>query len=124
MSWKLKEDVGINARCGVYFLQTSLKNENRILWDSYNAIREIEQTFCILKSELDLRPVFHQKDENTMAHLHLALLAYWIVNSIRHQLKKKWIHHQWNEIVRIMNTQKAVTTMAQNHYNKKLFRTE
>ena len=35
------------------------------------------------------------------------------VNSIRHQLKKKGIHHQWNEIVQIMNTQKVVTTLAQ-----------
>jgi hypothetical protein len=114
MTWKLKPAADINAGCGVYFLQTSLVNENRIIWDSYNTIRDIEQTFEILKSELDMRPIFHQKDENTMAHLHLARLAYWVVNTIRHQLKEKGIHHQWNEIVRIMNTQKAVTTLAQN----------
>ena len=62
-----------------------------------------------------MRPIFYQKDENTMAHLHLALLAYWVVNTIRHQLKKGGIHCQWNEIVRIMNTQKAVSTLAQNN---------
>ena len=61
-----------------------------------------------------MRPIFHQKDENTMAHLHLALLVYWVVNTIRHQLKKEGINCQWNEIVRIMNTQKTVTTIAQN----------
>ncbi|MDR0795762.1 MAG: IS1634 family transposase [Tannerella sp.] len=114
MTWKFKAEVEINAGCGIYFLQTSLDNESRILWDSYNTIRDIEQTFAILKSELDLRPIFHQKDENTMAHLHLAILAYWVVNSIRHQLKETGINHQWNEIVRIMNTQKAITTTAQN----------
>jgi hypothetical protein len=51
----------------------------------------------------------------------LRLLAYWIVNTVRFLLKKEEktinkdpIHWQWKEIVRIMNTQKAVTTLAQN----------
>jgi len=115
MSWKIKQDLNMNARCGVYFLGTSLKNENRILWDSYNTIREIEDTMRILKTDLDMRPIFHKKDDSTMAHLHLALLAYWVVNTIRYQLKKEGINHCWSEIVRIMNTQKAVTTTAQNN---------
>lgn len=115
MTWKEKPDVDMDAGCGIYFLQTSVNNENKILWDSYNVIREIENTFRVLKTDLDMRPIFHQKDESTMAHLHLALLAYWVVNTIRFQLKKEGINHQWNEIVRIMNTQKAVTTLAQNN---------
>jgi hypothetical protein len=49
-----------------------------------------------------------------MAHLHLGLQAYWVVNTIRHQLKKEGIHSGWREIVRTMNTQKAVTTLTQN----------
>jgi hypothetical protein len=96
-------------------LGTSLKNENKILWDSYNIIREIEATMRVLKTDLDMRPIFHKKDDATMAHLHLALLAYWVVNTIRYQLKKEGINHQWIEIVRIMNTHKAVTTTAQNN---------
>jgi len=116
MSWKQKTDTEVNARSGIYFLRTSLKKEdNQILWDSYNTIRDIEATFRVLKTDLQMRPIFHRKDENTMAHLHLALLAYWVVNTIRYQLKEKGITHQWCEIVRIMNTQKAVTTTAQNN---------
>ena len=53
-----------------------------------------------------------------MAHLHLGLLAYWIVNTIRHQLKKNDIHSGWREIVRTMNTQKVVTTLAQNVHDE------
>jgi hypothetical protein len=49
-----------------------------------------------------------------MAHLHLGLLAYWVVNTIRYQLKQKGINSDWREIVRIANTPKAVTTTAQN----------
>ena len=50
-----------------------------------------------------------------MAHLHLALLAYWVVNTVRYQLKQNGINSGWKEIVRIMNTQKAVSTLAQNN---------
>ena len=53
-----------------------------------------------------------------MPHLHLGLLAYWLVNTVRHQLKHKGINSGWREIVRIMNTQKAVTTLAQNLHDE------
>jgi hypothetical protein len=53
-----------------------------------------------------------------MAHLYLGLLAYWLVYSVRHQLKKKGIHSGWREIVRKMNTQKAVTTLAQKVHDQ------
>ena len=115
IKWEIKKDVDINARSGVYFLRTSINGEmEATLWQMYNTIREIEATFRVLKTDLDLRPIYHKNDESTMAHLHLGLLAYWVVNTIRHQLKSKGINHQWKEIVRIMNTQKAVTTTAQN----------
>jgi hypothetical protein len=115
VKWAVKQGVDINARSGVYFLQTSLEaNSEENVWQFYNTIREIEATFRVLKTDLDLRPIYHQKDESTMAHLHLGLLAYWVVNTVRHQLKKEDIHSGWREIVRTMNTQKAVTTLAQN----------
>lgn len=115
INWSIKKDVDINARSGVYFLRTSLEGQSEdMVWQFYNTIREIEATFRVLKTDLDLRPIYHKKDESTMAHLHLGLLAYWVVNTIRHQLKKENIHSSWGEIVRVMNTQKAVTTLAQN----------
>jgi len=115
VKWAVKQGVDINARSGVYFLRTSLEaNSEENVWQFYNTIREIEATFRVLKTDLDLRPIYHQKDESTMAHLHLGLLAYWVVNTVRHQLKKEDIHSGWREIVRTMNTQKAVTTLAQN----------
>ncbi len=113
--WSLKKDVDINARSGVYFLRTSLEaNTEEVVWQFYNTIREIEATFRTLKTDLDLRPIYHKNDDSTMAHLHLGLLAYWLVNTVRHQLKKEGIHSGWREIIRTMNTQKAVTTLAQN----------
>ena len=61
-----------------------------------------------------MRPIFHKSDEASEAHINLAVLVYWIVNTIRFQLKKEGIHSDWREIVRIMNTQKCVTTTMVN----------
>ena len=53
-----------------------------------------------------------------MAHLNLGLLAYWLVSTIRYQLKQKGYNSEWREIVRVMNTQKCVTTTMQNIDNE------
>ncbi|EKD89331.1 MAG: Transposase, IS4 family protein [uncultured bacterium] len=110
-----KAGVTIDDKAGIYFLRTSLNGkEEQTLWMIYNLIREIEYTFRVLKTDLDLRPVYHKTDDASMAHLHLGLLAYWLVSTIRYQLKLQGINHGWSEIVRIMSTQKTVTTMVEN----------
>ena len=63
---EVKDDVDINARSGVYFLRTSLQaRSEENVWQFYNTVREIEATFRVLKTDLDLRPIYHQKDEHT-----------------------------------------------------------
>jgi Transposase len=118
MNWEQIEavDVQANENLGVYFIRTSLTGCNEaIVWLIYNCIREIESSFRCLKSDLDLRPIFHKTDEACEAHLHLGLLAYWVVNSIRFQLKAGGINADWREIVRVMSTQKCVTTSMMNN---------
>jgi len=108
-----------NEKLGVYFLRTNLEDPDEALeWMIYNTIREIESTFRILKTDLDLRPIYHKNDTSTMAHLHLGLLAYWLVNTIRYQLKQSGINDDWKEIKRKASTQKSVLTTAQNTYDK------
>jgi len=107
---------------GVYFLRTSVKDIDEVtFWDIYNLIREIEASFRTMKSDLEIRPVFHKTDYNTMAHLYLAVLAYQMVNTIRYQLKAKGIHHNWSHIVRIMNTQKAATMTMLDKDDQKIY---
>lgn len=107
---------------GVYFIRTNLQVENeKSIWTIYNTIREIESTFRCLKTDLDLRPIYHKNDGAALAHLHLGLLAYWLVNTVRYQLKSKKINHNWQEIVRITNTQKVVTTTGQNTFDEIIY---
>jgi hypothetical protein len=142
MTWKIKQNIEPKGECGTYFLRTSLYMNEELTWLIYNIIREIEYSFRTLKTDLDLRPVYHRRDNATMAHLNLGLLAYWVVNTVRFQLKKTEnvadkkqetsknetenktqtdtmpINFQWKEIIRIMNTQKSVLTVSQNRYDE------
>jgi len=136
MTWKIKQDVEPGRESGTYFLRTSLPMSEEMMWMIYNIIREVEYSFLTLKTDLDLRPIYHKKDDATMAHLNLGLLAYWVVNTVRYQLKKtdnepdkkqeiaknetdtEPINFQWKEIIRIMNTQKSVLTVSQNRYDE------
>lgn len=115
ISYSHKKGEDPDKKAGIYFLRTTLDEKNeKTFWDIYNIIREIEYTFRVLKTDLDLRPIYHKTDDASMAHLHLGLLAYWLVATIRHQLKQKGYKQGWREIVRIMNTQKCVTTSVEN----------
>jgi transposase len=103
---------------GRYFLRSSRDmNDEAFVWEAYNTIREIESTFRTLKTDLDLRPIYHKNDNSTVAHLHLGILAYTLVNTIRCKLKAHNIRHGWQEIVRIGNTQKVITTTGYNAAN-------
>ncbi len=103
------------ATLGIYFLRTSLLLDDEVMiWNIYNTIREIESSFRTLKTDLDLRPIYHKSDTGAMAHLHLGMLAYWLVNTIRFKLKAHGMSSQWPEIVRIGNTQKIITTHGTN----------
>ena len=120
---------------GTYFLRTNVKKlDEKTTWDYYNLIREIECTNRQTKTDLNLRPIYHRKDDRSDAHLFLGLLSYWIVNTIRHQMKKvnearkkadpdpkaEYPTPYWTEIVRIMQTQKSITSEAINALGEKV----
>jgi transposase len=111
IKWERKPDtVRDEKENGVYFIRTNYKDPGeKELWDIYNTIREVESTFRCLKSDLSIRPVFHQNDERIEAHIYLTILAYQLVNTIRHMLKEKGIRHDWKNILRIMSTQTIQT---------------
>ena len=113
VEWAL--EVPDEMQFGTYFLRTNRDRlDEKTTWDYYNLIRDIECTNRQLKTDLNLRPIYHKLDKNSDAHLFLGLLAYWIVNTIRFQLGQRGIKCYWTEIVRRMSTQKAVTSIAYN----------
>jgi hypothetical protein len=46
------------------------------LWKAYIQLTEAESAFRIQKSDLSLRPIWHQKTERVQAHILVCFLAY------------------------------------------------
>jgi transposase len=99
-----------DRQCGVYCLRSNMPDwSEEQLWTTYVMLTEIEATFRSLKTELGLRPVYHQKEDRVTGHLFITLLAYHLGHTLRHQLKLKGIHLSWDSIRTLMATQQRVT---------------
>jgi len=100
-----------DKEAGVYFIRCSQNQlTEELVWEIYNILREIESTFRCLKTDLDIRPIHHQFDNNTVAHIFLGIVAYQLVHAIGHTLKKEGNCHSWKQIRNIMSSQTIVTT--------------
>ncbi len=68
----------IRRREGRYLLRTNLtENDPALLWQYYIQLVAVEQAFKKnLKSDLAIRPVFHQEERRVEAHIFIAFLAY------------------------------------------------
>ncbi|MBP9997663.1 MAG: IS1634 family transposase [Bacteroidales bacterium] len=121
IQWRIAVPENVDRQSGIYFLRTNVSTfDEKTTWDYYNLTREIECTNRQLKTDLNLRPIHHKKDDRSDAHLFLGLLSYWIVNTIRYKLKQTGETCFWTEIMRRLSTQKAVTTEATNALGEKV----
>jgi len=82
---KLKET---QLRDGHYLLRTNLVAEDpAVLWDHYMQLTQIEAAFKCLKSELGIRPIYHQLEHRVEAHILVAFLAYCLSVTLKHRLQ-------------------------------------
>ena len=95
---------------GVYCLRTNQNTWDEFtLWRTYTMLTDLEAVFRSLKSELGLRPVFHQKTKRVSGHLFITLLAYHLIHTIRCQLKMKNIHSSWSDLRKQLKGQDRIT---------------
>ena len=74
-------------RDGHYLLRSNLVGENpEVLWERYIQLTQIEAAFKTLKSELGLRPIYHQVEKRVEAHIFLAFLAYALSVTLKQRL--------------------------------------
>ena len=107
---------------GEYFLRYtySAYKENKI-WDLYNLTRDVESVFRCLKTDLDIRPIYHQKDKYIEPHIWLGIVAYQIVNYIKRNLAKNNINDSWTTIVNKMSSMQSSTTTVINDKQQQLY---
>jgi transposase len=120
IEWKCKPQSDQKDQdCGVYCLRTNIKDwSEQQLWTTYTMLTEIEATFRSLKTDLGLRPVYHQKEDRVTGHLFITLLAYHLVHTLRYQLKLQGIHLGWDSLRNIMSTQQRLTIILPTDINK------
>jgi len=62
---------------GCYLLRSNINDwSGEQLWKAYMQLTEAEAAFCIHKSDLRIRPIWHQKQERVEAHILVCFLAY------------------------------------------------
>ena len=99
---------------GVYCLRTTLvEQDNATLWRTYSMLTNLESVFRSLKTDLGLRPVFHQIDRRVEGHLFISVLAYHFVHTLRLQLKERGIDDSWETLRETLATQQRVTATLQ-----------
>jgi Transposase DDE domain len=73
---------------GHYLLRSNLIEENpAVLWERYIQLTQIEAAFKALKSEMGLRPIYHQLGHRVEAHIFIAFLAYCLLVTLKNRLQ-------------------------------------
>jgi len=74
-------------RDGQYLLRSNLTSEDpAVLWARYVQLTQIESAFRSLKSELHIRPIYHQLEHRAEAHVLIAFLAYCLQVTLKNRL--------------------------------------
>jgi len=77
---------------GCYLLRTNLSEEDpRILWKMYMQLNQAEKAFRMSKSDLEMRPIFHQKEDRVQAHIFVCFLALAMYKSLELWMASKGI---------------------------------
>jgi transposase len=73
---------------GCYLLRTNVTDWSpEDLWEAYIQLTEAEAAFRIHKSDLRIRPVWHQREDRVLAHILVCFLAYVLWKTL-HQMTK------------------------------------
>jgi transposase len=112
-----KKEIGLQRPvfAGCYVIETNKAHMSAIdIWQDYITLTRVESAFRDLKSELGLRPVFHQNAARTQAHLFLSVLAYHLLVGMETRLREKGEHREWKTIRSVLSTHQRVTVSVMN----------
>jgi len=108
ITWSHKKE---EKTSGIYCLRTDRKDLNeQQIWNIYTMLTDIEDAFRCMKSELGLRPIYHQKETRCDGHIFITLLAYHLLHTIRFKLRQKGVRSCWTTTCKQLSTQVRVTT--------------
>lgn len=111
VTWELRPVAGSKlTHPGVYCLRSNQTDwDAEAMWRTYIMLTDLEAVFRSLKSELGLRPIYHQKQERSNGHLLITVLAYQLVQVIRRRLREQGEHRSWCSLRDVLAGQQRVT---------------
>jgi transposase len=116
ITWSAKKT---EKTSGIYCLRTNRKDLNeQQIWDTYTMLTDIEDAFRCMKSELGLRPIYHQKEARCDGHIFITVLAYHILHTIRFKLRQRGVRFCWATLRKQLSTQVRITTTMKREDNK------
>ena len=122
ITWEYLKEQADQRFSGAYFLRTNRFDlSEKEIWSIYVMLTQIEDSFRTLKTDLLMRPVFHQKEKRSDAHIFITLLAYHLLHSIRTSLKQNDIKMSWRQIRDRMTTHCRVTNRINTKKGHRLF---
>jgi transposase len=75
-------------REGCYLLRSNLAaTDPAELWKYYIQLTEVEQAFKELKSDLSIRPIYHQLERRIEAHIFVAFLSYCLQVTVKQRAR-------------------------------------
>ena len=101
-----------NVLTGCYVIETTHKDMDSLeILESYLMLTRVEDAFKSLKTDLGMRPVYHQKAERTKAHLFISVLAYHLLNTIELKLSEKGCASKWATVRKDLSTNMRTTVI-------------
>jgi transposase len=105
---------------GTYVIQTEEKDLNPVeAVRLYKELSEVERAFCNLKDIIELRPVFHQRDDRVEAHVFVAALAFLLHRAIEKKLKAAGLDLSATEALQALRTVRVVDIELGDHKTKR-----
>jgi len=117
-----KTDKAEQRFSGSYFLRTTRRDlDESGLWSLYIMLTNVEDAFRTLKSELNLRPIYHRKESRTDAHLFITVIAYHVLNSIRIKLSRQGLSQRWGSIRERLSSHVRMTTSLTTQEGQRIY---
>lgn len=101
---------------GFFGLQTNIKDPNPLeMLSTYRGLWQVEQTFRIAKTNLEIRPVFHYTPSRIRAHLVICYVALALVRYVGFILKSKNCYIPCDTLHTLLNKMRKIQIIDQKN---------
>src|SRR3990167_2822937 len=104
---------------GFFGIQTNLEKINaKEILNTYRGLWQVEQTFRIAKSNLEIRPVFHYNTDRIRAHFLICYMSLALIRYVEFELRKNNLYYPIDQLHFLLNQMRIVKM---HHADNKMY---